>query len=166
MTLYLQLSSAFHGLQHGYLVGIFDIAAGWYARSDSCHLNAGPLQQSCEMDGRGLALDGRVGGDDDLIQAAALNPFQQRRYAQLFRPHSVQWRNGSMKNVIDAVIKPGFFNGSDIGGLFHHADQSLIAGGAGAVTAWINIRDIAAYRTKMKFFFKIADGRRQGVSIL
>ena len=51
-----------------------NIAAGRNPCGDSCHLNAGALQQSCEMDSRGLAFDSGIGGDDDLIQGAALNP--------------------------------------------------------------------------------------------
>src|SRR5690242_21114211 len=103
------------------------------------------------MDGRSLAFNGGVGGDDDLIEAAAFNSFQQRRDSQLFRSNALQRRNGPVQDVINAVIKPRFFDGSDICRLFHHADQTLVAGGAGAVTARINIRDITTYGTKMKF---------------
>jgi hypothetical protein len=66
-----------------------------------------------------------------------------------------------MKNVVNAVVKSCLFDRRDIRGLFHHANQPLVSCGAGAVAAWINICDVAAYRAKMKFFFKIADGRRE-----
>src|SRR5262249_57815296 len=36
----------------------------------------------------------------------------------------------------------------------------------GAITAWINVCDIATYRAKMKFFFKVADGRGQSFRVL
>jgi hypothetical protein len=68
--------------------------------------------------------------------------------------------------MVNAVIKSRLFNGSYIGGLFHHANQALVSRRAGAVTAWINVCDVAAYRTKMKFFFKVADGRCEILSIL
>jgi hypothetical protein len=70
-----------------------------------------------------------------------------------------------VKHVVNAVIKPRFFNRSNIRGLFYHTDQPLISGGAGAIAAGINICDIAAYGTKMKFFFKVADGRGQLIGI-
>src|ERR1051325_7918608 len=57
-------------------------------------------------------------------------------------------------------------NGSDVGGLFHHAYQALVAGNISAVASWINISDVITYRTKMKFFFKVADGPGQCFSIL
>src|SRR5882724_2488287 len=113
-----------------------------------------------------LAFDRGIGRDDHFIQATALNPFHQRWYAQLLRTHTMQRRNGTVKNVIDAVIKPGFFDGSNIRGLFHHANQTLVSGGTGAVATRVNISNIATYRTKMKFFFKIADGCGESVSIL
>jgi hypothetical protein len=78
----------------------------------------------------------------------------------------MQGRKGAVQNVINAVVKTRFFNGSDIRGLFYHTNQALISGGAGAVAARINVSDVAAYGTKMKFFFEIADGRSQIVCIL
>src|SRR5436305_1091036 len=84
----------------------------------------------------------------------------------MLRPNTVQRRKSAMENVIDAIVEPGLFNGSDICGLFHHTDQALISGSTGAVTAGINICDIAAYGAKMKFLFKIANGQCQTVCIL
>src|SRR5436305_10754672 len=83
----------------------------------------------------------------------------------MLRPHAMQWRNCSVKYMVNAVIKSGFFDGSNIRGLFHHTDQALISSRAGAIATWINICDIAAYRAKMKFFFKVADGRSKTVCI-
>jgi hypothetical protein len=70
-----------------------------------------------------------------------------------------------MKNVINAVIKPRLFNGRNIGGLFHYANEALVSSGAGAIATWINICDVAAYGTKMKLLFKIANGGRERVGI-
>jgi len=70
-----------------------------------------------------------------------------------------------VKDVVNAVIKAGFFNGRNIRGLFHHTDQALISGSAGAIAARINISNIAAYGAKMKFLFKVADGRRKVIGI-
>src|SRR5579871_4195301 len=102
------------------------------------------------MNRGGFAFDRWIGRDDHFIQTAALNPFHQRGDAQLLRAHAMQWRDGAMQHVINTVIKPGLLNGRDIRGLFHHADQALITGSASAIAAWINVSDIAAYRTKMK----------------
>src|ERR1051326_4263176 len=108
--LWLKLSSAFHRLQHGHFVGIFNIAAGRNTSRDSGDLHARTFQQTCEMDCRGLAFDCGISGDDYLIQAAALNPSHERRYPQVLWPNTMQRRNRSMENVINAIIKPRLFD--------------------------------------------------------
>jgi hypothetical protein len=118
------------------------------------------------MHRRGLAFDRGIGSDDDFVQIAALYPSHQRWYAQLFRANAVQRGNGSVQDMVHTVIKSGFLDGSNVRGLFYHANQPLIAGRAGAIAARINIRNIAAHGAQVKFFFKITDSRSQAVSVL
>src|SRR5215469_10715606 len=84
----------------------------------------------------------------------------------MLRTDSLQRRNGAVQHVVDAVIGLGLFDGGNVRRLFHHAHQALVAGRARTIAAWINIRDIATYRAKMKFFFKVADGCGQSFSVL
>src|SRR5262249_39838865 len=94
------------------------------------------------------------------------NPLQQTGNTQLLRPNSMQRRDCAVQDVIDTVIGTGLLDRSDVGGLFHNADHPLVAGRAGTIAARINICNIAAYGTKVKLFFKVGDGYRQGFGIV
>jgi hypothetical protein len=59
--------------------------------------------------------------------------------------------------MIDAVEMFGFFDGGDVGGLFEHANQALVAGCAGAVDAGVDVGDVIAEGTEAKAGFDVAD---------
>jgi hypothetical protein len=60
--------------------------------------------------------------------------------------------------MVNAVVGARLLYGSDIGWLFYHADEPLIAGWVGAVATRVNISDVVAHGTEMKFFFKVSNG--------
>ena len=51
-----------------------------------------------------------------------------------------------MEDMVDAVEVLGLFDGGDVGWLLDHAHQSLVAGGAGAVDAGIDVGNVIAHR--------------------
>jgi hypothetical protein len=55
-------------------------------------------------------------------------------------------RNGAVQDVIDAIEMFGFFYRRYIGRFLDYAYQSLIAGGAAAVDAGIDIGNVVASR--------------------
>ena len=61
---------------------------------------------------------------------AGFDAVHQIRDAQLLRADAVEGRNGSVQHVIDAVVVPRLFDGGDVGRLFDHADEALVARGA------------------------------------
>ena len=63
-----------------------------------------------------------------------------------------------MQNVIHAIVVAGLLDGGDVGWLFHDANQALVAGGAGAVDAGIDIGDVVADGTEMQTGLQLADG--------
>jgi hypothetical protein len=70
-----------------------------------------------------------------------------------------------MQHVVNAVVTACFLNRSDIRGLFYDANQALVARGAAAVDARIDIRDIAANRAEVKIRFHLPDGVGEQFSI-
>jgi len=63
-----------------------------------------------------------------------------------------------VQHVIDAVVIASFFDGSDVGGLFHDANQPLIAGRVRAIGAGIDVGYVVADGTKMQAGLELADG--------
>src|SRR5258708_11521782 len=113
------------------------------------------------MNGGRLALNGGIRRDNDLVNAAVIYAFQQRRNPQLLRSNAVQRRDGPMQHMVDTIVRARLFNGRDVRRLLHHTNEALVAGCAGAVSAWVNVSDVATYRTKMKCFFKSMNRCRQ-----
>jgi hypothetical protein len=60
--------------------------------------------------------------------------------------------------MIHAVVRARLFYRCNVCGFFHHADEPLVASGIRAVAARVNVRDVIAHGTKMKFFFKVSNG--------
>ncbi len=53
-----------------------------------------------------------------------------------------------MQDVVDALVAARALDAVDVGGLLHDADQALVADGAGAVGAGIDVGDVVAYGTE------------------
>ena len=66
----LQLPAAFHGLEHGDFVGIFDVAAHRNSHGDAGYAQALPLQLLGEVGGGGFAFDRGIGREDDFLDVA------------------------------------------------------------------------------------------------
>ena len=62
---------------HGPLVGVLEVAADRHADGDACHPHAERLQQTRQVERRGLAFHIGVGGEDDLGDVAAGDAGQQ-----------------------------------------------------------------------------------------
>src|SRR5216683_3137891 len=141
----LQLSPPFHRLQHGDLVGVFDIAADRDTHRDAGDFHARTFQLLREIGGGGFALYGGVGGDDDLVHAARVDTSNEVGDAKLLRPNAMQRRDRAVKHVVYAVKVLCLFDGGDVGRLFDHAHQALIAGGAAAIDARVKVRDVVTH---------------------
>src|SRR3981081_1284915 len=163
---YLQLPSAFHGFQHGDFVRVFDVAADGDAHRDAGNFDAHALELLREIRGSGFAFDRGSGGDDDLVDSAGVDAGDEVRDSQLLRTYSVQRGDGSVQDVEDAVKVLGLFNGSDVSGFFDDADQTLVAGGAGAIGAGVDVGDVVAQRAESQVSLKVADRGSQGVCVV
>ena len=64
--------------------------------------------------------------------------------AELLGADAADGRERAVEDVVDAVVAAGLFDGGDVGGLFDDADEALVAGGAGAVAAGVDVGDVVA----------------------
>jgi hypothetical protein len=99
----LHFPPAFHGLEHGDFVGVFDVAAYRNAHGYAGNAESLPLELLGEVGGGGFALDGGIGGEDDFLDFAAGDAADQIGDAQLFGADAVQWRNRAVEHVVDTV---------------------------------------------------------------
>ena len=83
-------ASSFHRLPHRQVVGILEIAADGNAGGNPRHAYAKRLEETREVDRRGLALDRRVGGKNDLLDAAVIDARQQTLDLQIIRPDAMK----------------------------------------------------------------------------
>ena len=79
----------------------------------------------------------------------------------------MEWRDRAVQDVEDSVEVLGLFYGGDVGRLFDYADQALVAGGAGAVDAGVDLGNVVADRAETKIGLHIANsgGQRIGVFV-
>src|SRR6185437_16829112 len=94
-------------------------------------------------------------------------PRQQVRNAQLLRPYPADGRQRAMQHVVGTVVAARLLDGRDVSGLFHDADDVLIAHRAGAVHARVDIGDVVAdgAETKLRAKLENSGGERASVGI-
>ena len=77
----------------------------------------------------GLAFDRGIGCEDNFVNVARLDAADQVVDPQLLGADAVQGGERSVQDVIGTVEVFGFLDCGDVGGLFDHADEALVAGG-------------------------------------
>jgi hypothetical protein len=84
----------------------------------------------------------------------------------VLRANSVERGKGAVENVVYAVVAACLLYRRDIRRLFDNADNALIACGARAINAGIDIGDVVAVGAKSQLLFKFADGVSKCAGIL
>jgi hypothetical protein len=161
----LQVSAAFHGLEHGDLVGIFEVRAYGNADSDSGDADAERLQQFGKVHGGGFAFGGGIRRHDDFFDGSFLQALDEGLNFQLLRAAPLQRRKGSAQHVIHAAIHPSLFNRENVVGFLNDADRPMVPRRADAIQTRIGVGDVVASGALADFFFGVANriGKREGV---
>lgn len=71
-----------------------------------------------------------------------------------------------MEYVVDAVVGAGLLDGGYVGRLLYDADEALVADGAGAVGARVDVGDVIADGAEAEVGLQLADGVGQGLGVL
>ena len=79
------VAAALEGAAQGDFVGVFEVPAHRQAGRQPGHGDADGLEHPCQVGGRGLALKVGVGGDDDFLDGAVVEPGEELTDPQLFR---------------------------------------------------------------------------------
>ena len=163
----LQLAPSFQRFGHRDFVRVFNVAAGRNPCRDARHPERRVLQHSLDVYRGGLAFHRWIGCNDQFIYLATFDTLTQTCEPQMLRSDAMQRRERSVQHVIDAVVAASLFNRGDVGRLLDNAYQALIACGAAAIYAGINVRDVAANRAQMKTGLDLTDrlGKQIGVFV-
>ncbi len=162
----LHLAAAFHGLEHGDFVGVFDIAADRNSHGDARDAKALPPELAGEVRSGGFAFDRRIGGEDDFFDFSAGEARQQIGDAELVGADAVQGRERAVKDVIDTVEMTRLFDGGNVCRFLDHTDQFLVARRTGAVFARVNVGNVVADGAEMEIGFDVAYGGGKGFRIV
>src|SRR5690606_12688743 len=82
--------------------------------------------------GGGLALDGRIGGDDQFLHFALAEAVGEPVQADLARPDAIERTQPSLQHEVQAAVAGGLFDRQAVGRRFDHAQLVPVARGAGA----------------------------------
>src|SRR5207249_6622995 len=86
----------------------------------------------------------RVGRQDNLVNAALLNPAEQRVRRQLLRTPVLKRSEPALQHVIEPPVRSGALDGSQVPWLLDHADHGRIAARVRANSAELALRQIEA----------------------
>ena len=103
------------------------MAAHGNAIGQAGDLDAEGLEQPGDVQRRSLALGVRVGGHDDLSDAALGHAVQQGSDVQIIGPHVVHGGQHAVKHMVTAAVFPTALDGDHVPGIGHHADGGIVA---------------------------------------
>src|ERR1017187_2387569 len=191
----LELAPAFHGAGHGDFVGVLDVGAGGDAGGNAGDAQRGrdAVDLSREVSRGGFAFGGGRGCEDDLADGSGLETLgvqrdrvrrgvigrlgrcgvglaygearQQVGDAELLRTNAADGRKRAVQHVVNAVVAARLLDGGDVGGLFHDTDDVLVADGAGAVAAGVDVGDVVADGAEAEAGFDLADRVGKGLRV-
>ena len=123
------------------------------------HFEAGELVH--EIVGGGLALDGRIDRDHQLLDPAPADALDELADRQILGADALERRQDAAENMIGRIQRLGAFERPEIGDVLHHHDHGLVPRGIAADGAGIARIDIAADRTLADLLQRIGHGGGQ-----
>ena len=145
----------------GQLIGVLEVAADRQTAGQLAHAQAERGEHPDEVGGRRLALEVRIGGDDDLGDGAVLQARQQLLDAQLVGADAGDGTDRTTQHVIAAAEFAGALDGDDVLALLDDTDDAGVAPRVGADLAFDVDRDIAADNAEVDLLLGLGDGGRQ-----
>lgn len=81
----------------------------------------------------------------DLLHPSLLDALHEAIYLEIGRTYSIHRADGPPKNMVEASVLHGIFNGHDVLHILHHTDYGVIARRITANVAAITIADVVAH---------------------
>src|SRR5678809_1652852 len=158
--------AAVDGTGKGRIVNEFKGPAHWKPSSKSRDSTTGVRYGAGDVQSGGVALDGRVRGDNEFADMAVANTRGQIPEVQIFRADSVDRRQHSVEDVVKTPVVTGAFHDNDVLRLLDHANQLLVAAGIFANCTLLGLGDGAAGGAEMDLLFELGKKRRKTLGVL
>src|SRR2546429_8334011 len=140
------LPAALERLGEGDLVGVLQVAPDRETARETGHSDAAArLEEGRDVHRRGVALEVRIGREDDLRDAVALDAFQELPHPEVVRPDPVERRDRAAEDVVPAPDDTRLLDGGRVLRLLDHADHVEVAALVSAHAAQLALRDVAAF---------------------
>ena len=107
-----------------------------------------PPQSIREVGSCGFPCHGRVGGEDDLLDSALLDPALEAADSEIRRFHAVEGRERAPEDVVKAAKLMRTLERHDVDRLLDHADQRAVAPRVRAHFAKLLLGEVAAFATE------------------
>ncbi|KAG0773497.1 hypothetical protein G6F22_014826 [Rhizopus arrhizus] len=127
-------------------VNILKLAAERQPLRQAAGLHLPRARQLRQVVRGGLSLDGRAGGDDQLLHLAFGQAVLQLLQPQFARADAIERRQPALQHEVDATEPRSVLDGQAVGGRLNHAQLAAFAAAVGAGRAQLGFAEVAALR--------------------
>ena len=142
------------------------VAAYGEATRDAGHGEAEGLEQAGQVHRGGLALEVRVGAEDDLFDALGVHVGEQFLDAQLLGADAFDGADRALQHVVQTVELLGLLHGDDVPRLLDDADGCGVATVVAAHVAELALGHVPAATTERDTGLDLDDGVGQAFGVL
>src|SRR6266567_2117276 len=131
-------------LAERHLVRVLEIAAHRKSARDARDPHAERLEKLGQVDGRRLALDARIGRENDFLDPGSVEPRQKLAHPQILGADAVERGKRAKQDVVAPAELAGALEREEIVGLLDDAQDALVSLRVAADAAGILFRDVEA----------------------
>src|SRR5674536_320492 len=136
---------SFERASEGHLVGILQISPDRQAAGQPGHAQAHRLDQPGQVRRRGLALEVRVGGQDELGHRAVRQPDHQLGHSQVIRPDPLDRANCPAEHVVATAELPRLLDRDNVLRPLNDTHDRQVPARVAADSTILGLGDVAAY---------------------
>ena len=140
------------------LVGELELCAHGQSGSDARHGDAEWSDETLEVCGGGFALDGGIGGEDDLSKRSGREADDELTDFEIGGRDAVEWRNGAVQDVESPVKFVGGLDGDEVLRGLDDTEEIFVAHGVRASFTGRNFAEVLAYFAKDDAIPGVGDG--------
>jgi len=120
------VAPSFDSAVHSGFIYIFEFAAHRNAICQACDSYSKRLDKLCQVKGRSITFNCKVGGNEEFLYPALLKAFDQWVDLEVFRSDAIQRREGTVQHMIAAFERTAALNGHECLRFLYNTDQALI----------------------------------------
>src|SRR5579864_739145 len=151
-------------------IDVFELPSDRHAVSDTARAYSAPGRELAQVMRGGFALDGRVGGEDQLADAPFIENRLELAQSQLLGTDTIERREVPHQYEVAAAVAARGFDGDDVRGRLDGAQEAGLALGRGADHAQLTLGEHAAaaasHHRGERGIERLGQGQRSGPTLL